>query len=416
MEKKMAIEYATKLLEPILHAQLRLIQPPYDELQDMNLELRNFAKGKNMIHQIEDLKRLKTLDCTKLYSVHNPLGYVTILYHFSPQQQDGILVMDSFLPEPPTESFIKAVMERCGFRERTQSILSLYYADFPVINESMALQCVQNVLSACGIPIEERAIHRELLSASRSAAVLLPTIQHQLSLRQSEARSNAKKNLLHSISQGTTKHTLFLLQEYLSLEPVFSAPTVNDLRDWLIMLNAQCEYALSINCPRIHPLYLSALLLQNLTTIQNQHNIEQLQKLPAHLIEKYCALAASSQGIANCSALTASIIVYINTNIQEALCLQRIAAQFGKNESYISTLFKRETGLTVTQYIRVRKLEESAWYLRATDIPIQQAAEQVGYNDTSYFAKLFYKHYKQTPSQYRKLNRFNEQGKISSAE
>lgn len=403
MNRKQIVLIAEKFWEPFFHAKLHLVSPPYSELQNMNIHILNFAKKHCNPHTLVELSLLKTLDSKKLYSLLHPLGYITIIYHFPAEQGDDVLILDSFLPEPPTDDFVKRIAQQCGFNIQSIPMLTLYYSEFPIIDEGLALQCMQNLLHQCGVDIRGN-IYRECLFASPYISTISPTSKYEILLEKSELIQTARNALFHSLSQGDMKQTMIYLHQYQRLALTTSNQTIDGLRNWLIELNAQCEYALSCALPKIHPFYLSAIQAQNMTSINSCHNIEHLKKLSTNIVDHFCRLATASQGLANCSALTANIIAYIDQHLHEQITLQNIAEKYQKNKSYLSALFKRETGLTITQYTNIRRLEEAAWLLRSSNMPIQQVSENTGYNDVSYFDKLFYKQYHLTPIQYRKLN------------
>ena len=64
-------------------------------------------------------------------------------------------------------------------------------------------------------------------------------------------------------------------------------------------------------------------------------------------------------------------------------------------------LFKKETGNTPQQYINQKKIEQAQLILITEETPIKQLAYQLGFEDPSYFCRLFHQHTGYTPLQYR---------------
>ena len=64
--------------------------------------------------------------------------------------------------------------------------------------------------------------------------------------------------------------------------------------------------------------------------------------------------------------------------------------------------FAQATGMTPIEYIQTLRLEESKQVLETTDIPVEAVALEVGYEDPSYFGRLFKRTVGLTPAQYRK--------------
>ena len=71
------------------------------------------------------------------------------------------------------------------------------------------------------------------------------------------------------------------------------------------------------------------------------------------------------------------------------------------NASYLSKLFKKETGITLTEYVAKKRIEQAAFLLTSTNLQIQTVAQNCGIYDVNYFTKLFKKHTGKTPKEYR---------------
>ncbi|MBQ6989418.1 MAG: helix-turn-helix transcriptional regulator, partial [Clostridia bacterium] len=71
------------------------------------------------------------------------------------------------------------------------------------------------------------------------------------------------------------------------------------------------------------------------------------------------------------------------------------------NASYLSDLFHRETGKTITEYVTELRMNHAAALLQKTTLQIQTVAQHCGISDVNYFSKLFKKQYLVTPRQYR---------------
>ena len=72
------------------------------------------------------------------------------------------------------------------------------------------------------------------------------------------------------------------------------------------------------------------------------------------------------------------------------------------NPSYLSRLFKEETGISLTEYINQQRIRAAKNYLQLDTTTITEVAFMVGYNDVNYFIKRFKKIVGLTPTQYRK--------------
>ena len=95
-------------------------------------------------------------------------------------------------------------------------------------------------------------------------------------------------------------------------------------------------------------------------------------------------------------------VTLISSNISSPLRLSDIAEKLKLSPSYLSDLFKRETGVTVTEYVNRKKIDYSAHLLTTTGEQVQDIAALTGIVDVQYFSKLFKKIKGETPLEYRK--------------
>ena len=93
---------------------------------------------------------------------------------------------------------------------------------------------------------------------------------------------------------------------------------------------------------------------------------------------------------------------YIHENYKEKISLKTIAEKLHTNSSYLSMLFKQETRVTVTDYISQIRIEKSCELLSETTLSFSDIAARTGFEDQSYFSKVFKKIHGVTPTEYRK--------------
>lgn len=100
--------------------------------------------------------------------------------------------------------------------------------------------------------------------------------------------------------------------------------------------------------------------------------------------------------------LVQNAITYIHEHLNENIQLQSIADAMFINKSYLSRVFKESTTLTTSEYINLERVRIAKRYLTVSGLTIDEIAHIVGYNQISYFIKVFKKHTELTPLQYRK--------------
>jgi len=111
------------------------------------------------------------------------------------------------------------------------------------------------------------------------------------------------------------------------------------------------------------------------------------------------------------SELTATAIAYIESNLAACgLSLKDAAAAVYANGSYLSRVFREETGETVTEYILRRRMEKGRELLSSTDLRAYEVASLVGISDAHYFGQCFKRFTGLTVNEYRRKARSDRSG------
>lgn len=98
-----------------------------------------------------------------------------------------------------------------------------------------------------------------------------------------------------------------------------------------------------------------------------------------------------------------SMKAYIREHYGENISLEEIVAYAELSYAYGSSIFKKETGMTITAYLTHVRMEEAQRLIRETNLTINEISGKVGYMDARYFSKLFIKTVGVKPVDYRKF-------------
>jgi two-component system response regulator YesN len=96
---------------------------------------------------------------------------------------------------------------------------------------------------------------------------------------------------------------------------------------------------------------------------------------------------------------------YINENYKRQITLEEVAEAIELSPAYLSTLFKKEIGINFSDYLISCRIEASKELLKNGNLPVNLIAEEVGYLDSKYYSKTFFKLVGLKPTEYRKLYR-----------
>lgn len=101
------------------------------------------------------------------------------------------------------------------------------------------------------------------------------------------------------------------------------------------------------------------------------------------------------------SYIVSRTIDYIHENYMYPITLKALAGSSYCSEAYLSHLFKEKIGVTITDYINTQRIHKAQSLLDLTTLSITDIAHQCGFNDSNYFSRVFRKHTKLSPKQYR---------------
>ena len=92
---------------------------------------------------------------------------------------------------------------------------------------------------------------------------------------------------------------------------------------------------------------------------------------------------------------------YIYSNIKERITIADLAAYTGLSESYLSRVFKQNLGVSISDYIREKKIEKATHLLKYSDKPIIDIANYLSFSSQSHFIQIFESFTGLTPKKYR---------------
>ncbi|WP_150275397.1 helix-turn-helix transcriptional regulator [Paenibacillus tepidiphilus] len=105
----------------------------------------------------------------------------------------------------------------------------------------------------------------------------------------------------------------------------------------------------------------------------------------------------------NYSAMIQQTIGYIETNLHEELSLEGIAKYIGFSKYHYHRIFQKEVGVTLSEYIRYRRIANAANILLYTNEKIIEIAVHYRFESQESFTRAFKKYYRLPPGQYRRI-------------
>lgn len=121
-----------------------------------------------------------------------------------------------------------------------------------------------------------------------------------------------------------------------------------------------------------------------------------LESYIQYLLDRYGETTQNSSDV-----LMENIKSYIDENLLHDFSMEDLAAIFNYNEKYLGRLFKQKTGITVKEYCNLAKVEKAKALLAGSSMNIANIAACAGYNNVTYFNRVFKKATGQSPVEYR---------------
>lgn len=177
----------------------------------------------------------------------------------------------------------------------------------------------------------------------------------------------------------------------------------NELLQWqyeCIQVKALLEQA--VRQMGVGELFLNSTGIEFLHRINAAKSKEECRYILLCMVSKYCSMRMLSES-RNYSQLVQKIIFLVDADLGQVLTLKHFAQVLNVNRCYLSDRFKKETGTTLTEYVTSRRIARAADLLATSQDSVWQIAEQVGLQDVHYFSRLFKKNTGLTPSQYREV-------------
>ncbi|HZK02506.1 MAG TPA: AraC family transcriptional regulator, partial [Anaerovoracaceae bacterium] len=102
------------------------------------------------------------------------------------------------------------------------------------------------------------------------------------------------------------------------------------------------------------------------------------------------------------SQIVLSACKYIHENYMDRITLRTVAGELYTNASYLSSLFKKETGVSFTGYLNDVRMKQARDLLLHTNLSLLEISMRAGFDCQSYFSKVFKRTYDVTPREYRR--------------
>ena len=131
-------------------------------------------------------------------------------------------------------------------------------------------------------------------------------------------------------------------------------------------------------------------------------DIDRIKNLQYHMIVDYADRVAKLLNLGgNSSRLVSDVSRYIRNHLSDAVKTSEIAEALGKSRGGLTTEFKKQTGMNLSDFIKLKKIQEAEELLYETDKSLISISAYLGFSSQSHFCRVFKEVKGMTPSEYR---------------
>lgn len=390
------------LLQNVLHSAFQiptiLFTPPYTDIKKIDLGLRAMV-WTNYSDEQQKLSFGDSSASYRLLIIKSNLGFYNILALLESKEQPDFLAIGPFRDEELSANYFTQILKDSRISPTEMQSLKHIYEQMPYAHPDSVTAVVRHVLSVYYPEFHD--IVPELLqySEQKRDIDINTELLDAYTIEHAEEYRNSLFDFLKEIKTGDNPRAKQALHIFLQNAKVVHDNSMREYRWMLHSLNNYCHTELLTT--DIHPYHIIKQMISTRTKIDSLTSMAKLEQMPGEICHKYCLLVKNYANTSY-SRLTKDVIDYIRLHLEEELSLNYLAEHFNKNASALSHSFRKETGISLTKYIQQTRISEAIRLFNTTDFSVSDVAVMVGYQDFSYFSKVFSDHVGMSPREYKK--------------
>ena len=333
-----------------------------------------------------------------IYEINVLAGlYYTCFY--SPETEN-IYVLGPALSEPFQESELKKQLSQAGATQASVKYISAFLAPLPVVPmdtlHKLAILLLQKT-SGLSMPVSFQQLDflwKPDLAPQEQAG------RSTDEMRLVEARYELSHALTEAVKQGNYSLAIHLMGHFgTRLDyTVRNTHPLRNMQNFCIIINTQLRHTLEDT--GVHPYQLDQLSHKIGLEIEQLTSRSKAENMATDILRRYCLLV-QKHAYPNLKPLVHLAVNYIKEHLSDTVTVKEAARALTVNANYLSTVFRKEMGMSFIDFLNRERVQQAAQLLKQTNLQIQQIAAMVGYNNISYFDKQFCKIFGLSPHAYR---------------
>lgn len=403
MHYEAELAFFLKLLKNF-HLSARILSRTDIGSSDFDLGLRQLVYSDTAYTQLLQ-KYCSSFKENTIYRISDSFLCNYIYFRLPDRPDEQAMLIGPYAHMLLTRQMIFDCMEKLSISPNLFPQLEKYYTDLPIIPDEGTLFALVNTFgesiwgSLDQFSIEYIDYQAPLSDSIPASPEYQEPEEAFLSMRILEDRYAAENLLIQAVSQGLLQKAEMIIStgSIHAMEQRLTDP-VRNMKNYCIILNTLLRKAAELGS--VHPLHIDSLSSKYAKKIELITSVKAGYALQKEMIHKYCLLV-KNHSLKGYSLLVRKVLTCIDTDLTADLSLKTQADLLNVNASYLSTLFKKETGSTLTEYVNRRRIDQAIFLLNSTTMQIQSIAQYCGIPDVNYFTKTFKKYIGKTPKDYR---------------
>ncbi len=401
------IEFLKKVLEQYrlnLH-QIYESQPDY---ANIDKGVRQYLGLNNLYELTADLMK-DQLTPNTIYSISDEFISRYFVMEIPNKDERCFLTIGPYTEHNLTQSELLLIAEEYKIPDNIKDSMLQYYINIPFIADSSPIRIVLSAFYETIWGIQSSCMFKEVQYnlveqyATDATNTLLENFSEATDLsfkmKLLEERYQIEASLMKYVSQGNYNKAIATLSGLnMALVENRADTRLRDYKNYSIVLNTLLRKGAEIGL--VHPIHIDKLSSHYARKIETITSLEQGKTLLTEMIRKYCLLV-KNHSLKAYSLLIQKVITRIDTDLTLDHSLKTYAELLSVHPSYLSSLFRKETGVTLTEYVNQKRVEHGVFLLNTTNMQIQTIAQQCGVSDINYFTRIFKKRIGKTPSEYK---------------
>lgn len=346
---------------------------------------------------------LPDLKGSTVYRLQDSFGCRYIFFLLPEQPRDALFVVGPYLNAMPNNQQFMEWAETMGISPARLPQLKRDYTAIPLLPETsqlfLLLDAFYEHLWGTGFSVEYLDQETVNFPVSNEKKAVSDEEATLWSMRQMELRYNYENELINAVSKGQLHKADVLLNSFSSFTfEQRTADTLRNAKNYCIIMNTLLRKAAERG--GVHPIHLDSTSSAFATRIEQLSTLDAVSSLMAEMFRTYCRLVRK-RTMKDYSPVVQQAILSIESNLSGTLNLRTLSQSLNISGSYLSTIFKKETGHTLTDYIANRRIDKAMELLRSTRLQVQTIAQHCGIVDVHYFSRIFKRITGHTPKEYR---------------